>query len=85
MHREPWQTAQRTPKPNGCGIRETQGLQLEGVAKIRPVALLGSGNLRPRPCERRGSARRASRPKSHAGRCRQRGLCYGFPTTHRDE
>ena len=59
--------AQRAPKPNGCGTRETPGVQHEGVAKIRQFAQHGSRILRPRQCEGRGSERRALRPKSHVG------------------
>ena len=57
----------KAPKANGCGIRETPGVQHEGVAKIRQSAQHGSRNLGPRQCEGSGSERRASHPKSHVG------------------
>ena len=62
---------EKTPKPNGCRIRETPGVQHEGVAKIRQFA-------------QHGSARRALRPKSDVEIKTESSLLW-FPTAHRDE
>ena len=71
--------AQKAPKPNGCGIRETPGVQHEGVAKFDQLPNMVQG-IWDHVSANGVALRRAPRPKPHVGRWGQWALFYAFPT-----
>ena len=64
VHRD----AQKAPKPNGCGIRETPGVQHEDVAKNRPTWFKESETTSVRTACLHGVLRARNRTSGDDGR-----------------